>query len=65
MADTKLSGLTELSTPVSQEDEIYIRDASEGTAADQAKRILVDTFFSRVLCYDGDPLTYDDDFLIF
>ena len=65
MADQKTSELTEQTAPTHQDDELYSRDLSETTAANQSKRIAHDTFFNRVLCYDGDPLTYDDELLIY
>ena len=65
MADEPLSDLTEQTAPTHQDDELYSRDLSETTAADQSKRIQHDTFFNRVLCYEGEPLIYDDELLIY
>ena len=63
MADSKLSALTE-STDPQAEDELYTRDISEGTAADQSKMVTLDTLLASVLCYEGAVLTYDNEILV-
>lgn len=65
MGDEKLSERDEQTAPTHQDDELYSRDLSETTAANQSKRIAHDTFFNRVLCHEGEPLTYDDELLIY
>ena len=45
MADSKLSALTALGAAPASLDELYIRDVSEATAADQSKRVVVKNLF--------------------
>ena len=56
MADTKLSGLTELAATPAVDDEVYIRDVSEA-AANESKRITMANLLAAYLLLAGGTMT--------
>ena len=64
MADQKLSVLTEQTTPTTAHDELYIRDVSETTAADQSKMTTLITLMGRIVCMGDAVVCLDNEVVI-
>jgi len=62
MVDSAITDYTEKTT-VDGEELIEVADLRESAAADQNKKITIDTIMSSIWTYEGDVLTYGGDVL--
>ena len=61
MADSAISGLTELGEAPEGRDLIEIVRVSEATAADRSQSITIANLFDTVLTYDQEVVCYEGD----
>jgi len=61
MADSAISGLTELGEAPAGRDQIEINRVSEAIAADRSKSITFTNLFDTVLTYDQEVVCYEGD----
>ena len=59
MADSAISGLTELGEAPEGRDLVEIVRVSEATAADRSQSATITNFFDTVLTYDGEVVCYE------
>jgi len=64
MADSKVSDLTVHATAV-DEDEMYIVDISEATAADRSKKVTFGALMARIVVNDGAVVCNDGEIVTF